>query len=182
MTNYPTVPPEKESTDASRLAALYPEPKTEAQKEQDDAQRQLSYRQRWPRYPYLNIAAHGSILAGIVLWFSQNVGYWWFSGDNTASVMGIVFFSFALGLGIMGLLFAWVNYANKLFSYFGRNSGAFWFAYLALTGLVVTISIGGWILAFTNILWLPIFVILNFLIIFVSAKIVFGNNIRNLIN
>lgn len=157
-------------SDRSHLARLYPEPKTYNQRKQDDKLRQQAYRRHWPKRPYLNIAAYGSIVLGLVIWFMQNLGAWVFGSSDKGITMATVFFSFALGLGLFFLIISWINYANKLFSYFGGRLQIFWIVYTLLVAALLFSWLNSWIWEYTNILWIPVLIILHFTVVFFSAR------------
>jgi len=160
--------------DRSRLVQLYPKSKTYKQRKQDDRLHQQSYRRQWPKYPYLNIAIYGSVVLGLVIWFTQNLNAWWFSSSNNGITMSIVFFSFAIGLGLEFLLIAWVNYVNKQFSYFEGMIRVFWLVYTVLATVLLVLWLSGWIWEYTNILWVPVLTVLHFIVVFFSAQRIIG--------
>jgi hypothetical protein len=156
--------------DRSYLARLYPKPKTYEQRKQDNRLRQQSYRRKWPKYPYLNIATYGSTVLGLVIWVAQNLHAWWFGSSDYGITMSTVFFSFAIGLGLAFLLIAWVNYVNKLFSYFGSMIRLFWLVYAVLVAVLLVLWLSGWLWEYTNILWFLILTVFHFIVVFFIAK------------
>jgi hypothetical protein len=156
--------------DRSHLSRLYPEPKTYEQKKQDVALLQQSYRLHWPKYPFLNIAAYGSIVLGVIIWFVQSLNTWWFGSGDWGLTMSTVFFSFAIWIMLVFLLIAWVNYVNKLFSYFGSMIRVFWLVYTILIVVLLVLWLSGWLWEYTNILWPPILTVIHFIVVFFIAK------------
>lgn len=161
-------------TDRSRLGQLYPEPKTYEQRKQDDRLRQQSYRRQWPKYPYLNIATYGSAVLGLVIWVAQNLHVWWFGSSDYGITMSTVFFSFAIGFGLAFLLIAWINYVNKLFSYFGSMIRVFWLVYAVFVTVLLVLWLSGGIWEYTNILWIPVLTVFHFIVVFFIAKRIIG--------
>ncbi len=155
--------------DRSKLALLYPEPKTYEQRKEDDKLRLQSYRRHWPKYPYLNIAAYGSAVLGLIMLVIQNLYAWWFGSSDLAITMSVVFFSFTIWLIVAFLLIAWVSYVNKQFSYFG-GIRVFWLVYSVLAAVLLAPWLSGWIWEYTNILWVPVLTILHFIFVFFSAQ------------
>lgn len=162
------------TSDRSRLAQLYPEPKTYNQRKQDDKLRQQAYHRHWPKRPRLNIAAYGSVILGLSIWFAQNLSSWWFGSSDKGITMATVFFTFALGLGLAFLLITWVNYVNKLFSYFGGIVQIFWLVYAVLISVLLTLWLSGWIWEYTNILWIPVLIVLHFIMVFFNVRRTIG--------
>ena len=160
--------------DRSRLAQLYPEPKTYNQRKQDDKLRQQAYRRHWPKHPDLNIAAYGSALLGFLVWFLQNLSSWWFGSSDYGITMSTVFFTFALGLAIAFLAITWVNYVNKLFTYFGGLVQIFWLAYTLFAAVLLTLWLSSWIWPYTNIIWIPLLIILHCTIVFLITRRIIG--------
>ncbi len=170
-TDYPkTRSANKNLQNQSRLARLYPKPKTYEQKKQDDKLLQQTYRRQWPKYPYLNIATYGSLVFGLIIWFTQNIKTWWFGNGDFGLVMSTVFFSFAIWLILAVSFIVWINYVNKQFSYFGGMIRLFWLIYIILIALLLTLWQNGWIWEYTNILWVPALAILHFIVMFLSAR------------
>ncbi|HSW77293.1 MAG TPA: hypothetical protein VLG36_00665 [Candidatus Chromulinivoraceae bacterium] len=164
----------KGNSDRSSLVELYPKPKTYGQRAQDDKMRQQAYRRHWPRYPYLNIAAYGSALLGLVIWFAQNLNTWWFSAASYGDVMSHVFFSFVVGLMLVFLIVFWVSYVNKLFSYFRGAIQIFWFIYPLEVGTLLTLWLSGLMWDYMNISWIPVLAIFHFVIVFFSVQPMIG--------
>ncbi len=163
--------------DRSQLAELYPQPKTYGEKAADSRRFQRSLRRQWPKYPYLNIAAYGSLMLGLTVWFSQNLSSWWFGNPESKGItMSVVFFTFALGLGLAFLIVAWVSYVNKQLSYFGGTI-AFWLVFGISTSVLTFLWFSGWFWGYTYILWIPILSVLHFVTMFISTRqIVIGNS------
>lgn len=164
--------------DRSKLALLYPEPKTYEQKKEDDKLRQQSYRRHWPKYPYLNIAVYGSAVLGLMIWFVQNLNTWWFSSSNKGIVMSTVFISFAIFLVPAFLLITWIVYVNKQFSYFGGMVRLFWLVYDIILAVILSIWLSGWIGDYTNTLWIPALIVLHFILVFFSAQRILSRGIH----
>ncbi|MBC7564838.1 hypothetical protein H7100_01235 [Candidatus Saccharibacteria bacterium] len=162
-------PASSATPDRSRLAQLYPEPKTYNQRKHNDRLLQQAYRRYWPKRPYLNIAAYGSVIMGLSIWFAQNLNAWWFGSSDKGITMATVFFTFAMGLGLAFLLIAWVNYVNKQFSYFGGVTQVFWLVYAVLLTVLLVLWLSGWIWEYTNILWIPALIVAHFITVFFSA-------------
>ncbi|MEO5950278.1 MAG: hypothetical protein ABIQ04_02410 [Candidatus Saccharimonadales bacterium] len=161
--------------DRSNLTALYPKPKTYAQREMDDKLRQKSFRRKWPKYPALNIAVYGSVLFGLIIRFAQSLNVWWFSNpSDSGATMSIVFFSFILGLGLVFLIIAWVGFVNRQFSYFGGLLRLFWLTYGVIIAIMVGLWLSSWIGNYTYILWVPSLAVLHFIIVLISAKHILG--------
>ncbi len=160
--------------DRSYLARLYPKPKTYEQRKQDDKRRQQSYRRQWPKRPRLNVAVYGSLVFGCFIWFIQNLSDSWLGNSDKGLIMSTVFFTFALAIVIMFLIIAWVNYVNKQFSYFGGMIQVFWLVYYILVAVILTLWLSGWIWEYTNILWVPVLTVLNFIVVFFSAQRIIG--------
>ena len=105
------------------------------------------------------------------MWFIQSVGRWLFSTNNETAVISIVFFSFAVGLAITGIIIAWVIFVNKQFSHFSGALELFWFISIIAVGTAFAFSLGGWPWEFTNIVWVPSFVVFYFIINFFTARL-----------
>ncbi len=163
-----------DSQDRSRLARLYPKPKTYEQRKRDDILRQKSYRRQWPKHPHLNIAAYGSAILGLTVWFIQNLNDSWFGNSNKGLIMSTVFLSFAVGIVLVFLIIAWVNYVNKQFSYFGGLASVFWLFYAVSVAVLLALWLSGWIWDYTNILWIPVLIVLHFIIAFFSTRRIVG--------
>lgn len=164
--------------DRSQLAQLYPKPKTYDQRKQDDQRRQALYRRYWPKYPYLNIAAYGSVILGLVIWFVQSLNAWWYSGGEDRGItMSNIFFSFLLGLGLAFLIIAWVRYINKQFSHFGGSMRLFWLVYGSMSTVMLLLWLSGWLWEYTNIVWIVGLSVLHFTIVFFSGRRSMGSTI-----
>lgn len=163
-------PANKNRSNQSHLAQLYPRPKTYEQKEQDNKSLRQAYRRQWPKYPYLNISAYGSAIFGLIIWFSQNIKTWWFGNGDFGLVMSTVFFSFAIWFILAFSFIAWINYVNKQFSYFGGTIRLFWLIYIILIAILLTLWQSGWIWEYTNILWVPVLAILHFIAMLLISK------------
>lgn len=162
-------------SDRSKLAELYPKPKTNEQRIFDDTLRQKSYRRRWPKHPSLTIAIYGSVLFMFIVFFLQSLNSWWFSNPgNNGATMSVVFFTFTLGLGLIFLIFAWVKFVNIQFSYFGGLLKLFWFIYYAFFAGIITFWLSGLIGDYTSILWLPSLAVIHFIIVFIIAIRILG--------
>ncbi len=160
--------------DRSQLADLYPQPKSYEQREVDVKLRQLAYRRNWPKRPYVNIAAYGSIVFGFLIWFSQNLGSWWFGSTDKGVVMATVFLTFAIALAIWGLIIAWVKYVNGQFDYFGGSTRFFWLIQSVLIPVLIAIWLSGFAWEYTSILWIPALVVISFLTLLFSASRTIG--------
>ncbi len=158
------------SPNRSRLARLYPKPKTYEQIKQDDFLRQKSYRNQWPKYPYLNIAVCGSILFGIIIWVTQNINTWWFGNSDWGLTMSTVFLSFGIAMALIFLVVAWVKYVNKLLSYFGGMVGIFWLIYTVLVIVLLVLWLSGWIGKYTDAFWGPALIVSHFIVVFSSTR------------
>jgi len=104
------------------------------------------------------------------MWFIQSVGQWLFSTNNEIAVISTVFFSFAVGLAVTGIIIAWVNFVNKQFSHFSGAIELYWFISIITVGIALALSLGGWPWGFTNIVWIPSFVLFYFIINFFTAR------------
>jgi len=156
--------------DRSRLAKLYPTPKTYDERKADDERTKQVDRLRWPKYPVLNSAVYGSGVIVVAIWFIQNINAWWFGTDNRGMAMGAVFFSFAIWMVLMFITVARVLYVSKLFSHFGGKERLFW----TVSGVTLAVTMGLWlsglILNYTHLLWIPIFVVVQFVLVYVSMR------------
>ena len=170
-------PDSNADADRSRLARLYPQPKTYEQKEQDTKLLQRAYRLHWPKYPYFNIAAYGSVLLGLTVWFVQNLYNWWFGNSDWGLTMSTIFFSFVIWLVLTLLLIVWVNYTNKQFAYFGGMIRVFWIVYTILTAVLLVLWLSGWIWDYTNILCIPVLTVFHFIVMFFIAKRIIGRTL-----
>lgn len=158
--------------DRSELANLYPTPKTYDQRQQDTLSRQKLYRRRLPKYPHVNIATYGASVFGCIILFAQNVSSWWAGDENKGVTMSLVFLSFAIVLVLAASFILWVNYTIKLFSYFEGATKLFWLIYAILVSILLAIWANGWILAYTDAIWLLLLTTVYFLIVLVSARAV----------
>ncbi|MDD2337119.1 MAG: hypothetical protein PHD01_11135, partial [Geobacteraceae bacterium] len=84
--------------------------------------------------------------------------------------MSTVFFSFAIWMILAFSLIAWINYANKQFSYFGGMTWLFWIIYIVLVAILLALWQSGWAWEYTNILWVPAVSILHFIVMFFSTR------------
>ncbi len=165
------------SPDRSSLAKLYREPKTYEQRKHDIRLLQQAYRLHWPKRPHLNVAVYGSLVFGCFIWFIQNLSDSWLGNSDKGLIMSTVFFTFALAIVIMFLIIAWVNYVNRLFSYFGGMIRVFWFVYTILAAVLLIPWLSGWIWEYTNILWIPVLTILHFIFVFFSTQRIIGRTL-----
>lgn len=156
--------------DRSRLAKLYPNPKTYDERKADDKLVQRASRLRWPKHPSLNSAVYGIGVIVLAIWFAQNLGVWWFGGGSGGSVMSAVFFSFAIWMVLMLAVFAWVIYISKLFTYFGGKERLFWVVYGTTLAIVMSIWLSGWVLEYTNPLWILVFAVFHFVLVLTFAN------------
>jgi hypothetical protein len=175
-TNTPeSTPPDPNSQgrgvrDQSHLVQLYPTPKTYEQRKRDDIIRQLHYRSRWPRRPYLNVALYGGPVIGMVLWFMQNIETWWTGSDTEAIAMKNIFFSFSVSVIILALLYAWIHYVHKIFQYFSGSAQVFWAIYIVFTIISFSVVLAGYPWSYKNGIWIPVLATSHVLFIFVCAK------------
>jgi len=158
--------------DRSLLARLYPKAKSYEERLRDDKWREQSYRRRWPKYPYLNVAVYGSVAVGLSIWFGQSVSSWWFSSDDGGIIMGIVFFTFAIGMGLVFLFIAWGNYANRLLSQFGGMARLFWLVYSFLIMSMLVLWLSDWVGHYTDILWVPALTAVHFVVVLLSTRLI----------
>jgi magnesium-transporting ATPase (P-type) len=160
--------------DRSRLGQLYPQPKTYEQIKQESNKRQVTFRSRWPKYPYLNIAAYGSAVFGLMTWFGQGLNNWWLGSNNGGATMSAVFFSFAIWIVLAVLVMAWVRYVNSLFSYFGGPIWLFWIIYAVVVAVLVTVSVYGVMQGYAPILWSLFVIVIHFGIVLFGTRRVIG--------
>ena len=165
----------RHTLDQPRLARLYPDPKTYEQRQQDDDVRQQAYRRRLPKYPSLAIAMYGSIFLGLCVWFAQNLSSWWLGNGDSGTTMAAVFFTFAMGLALAFMGIIWVNYVNKVLSYFDGAVRIFWLVQsISIAGLL-SLWLSGWAgIHHTSLLWIPALMLIHFTVVFFSARYIAG--------
>lgn len=120
--------------DHSRLAALYPQPKTA----EELRERQPSLI-RHVRHEYARITLLGSLVFSATLLFSMNIPTLWQNGN-----IGLIFFSFALWLGIGTLAVIWIKQVNTIFYSYGRSTVLFWTFNGVLDSLLAGVLLYSW--------------------------------------
>lgn len=164
--------PKGDNRDRSKLGRLYPAAKTYEQRKSDDERRQKIYRSRLAKHPRFTIAAYGSVVAGLMIWFVQNLNAWWFAGgEDRGIVMGYVFFSFSVAFLLIFLIMGWVRYVTKQLYDFQGAMGLFWLVY----AVIIAVLIGLWSSklagGYTNSVWIPILTIVHFIALLVSSRL-----------
>ena len=162
------------SPDRSRLAKLYPAPKTPEQRKQDDRLRQQAYRRHWPKRPHLNVAVYGSLIFGFFIWFIQNLSDSWLGNGDKGLVMSTVFFTFALAILMLFLIIGWLNYVDKQLTYFGGRLQVFLLVYAVLIAVLLSLWLRGFIWQYTNVLWIPVLTLAHFITVFFIIRRIIG--------
>lgn len=158
------------NADRSDLGRLYPVPKTYEQYKEDDARRVELYKKRLPKYPIFYISFFGSLCFGLIALFLQNLGLVW-TGSAGGGGMAVIFFSFAIWLGLYWALLSWIRYVNKsLYMLLGRVR-AFWSLYGACIFILLLFWLNGFLLPATHILWIPILATAHLLITLLASSL-----------
>jgi hypothetical protein len=160
--------------DRSGLGQLYPQPKTYEQIKQDSKQRQVSYRKHWPKYPHVAIAAYGSVVFGLLIWFASGLNNSWFSSSNSGLTISSVFFSFAIWLVLAVFIIVWVHYVNAQFSYFGGSIRLFWILYIVIMAALIIVWQSGWMWDYTHSMWVPVLTALHMIMVFITTRRIMG--------
>ncbi|UTX51046.1 hypothetical protein KI440_02455 [Candidatus Saccharibacteria bacterium TM7i] len=113
------------------MSSLYPTPKTQQQRDEDDRLRQERLRQRLPKAPWLTVPLFGALVFWIAVRFIDIFPDMW----STAHI-AFVFFSFALWLGVAGLVIWWAVYTHRMLYKYGASRLVFWVGY-AVTLLIL---------------------------------------------
>lgn len=122
----------------SDLGELYPKAKTYQDHQADSKQREHLRKQRLPARPGIKIALPASLLFAAVMWFIQNLGAMWQTGN-----MSPVFFSFLLWVILIGLAVLWAKNTNDIFYQFNRPAALFWIIF-GITAFVLAATISLW--------------------------------------
>lgn len=161
--------------DRSKLGRLYPAAKTYEQRKSDDERRQKIYRSRLAKHPRFTIAAYGSVVAGLMVWFVQNLNAWWFAGgEDRGVVMGYVFFSFSVAFLLIFLIMSWFKYVTKQLYDFQGAAGLFWLVYSVVIAALIALWSSKLVGEYTNATWIPILTILHFAALFIGARVSIG--------
>ena len=119
---------------------IYPTAKTLEQIEQDDKERQETYRSRLTKIPRFKISIFISIIFGLVFLFLTSLRGLWSLGSLPSVIL-----SYLYGLVLLFLIIGWAKYTSNIFYSYGRNAALFYLVYFlifAITSSVYSTMLG----------------------------------------
>lgn len=117
--------------DQTSLSGLYPHAKTIEEQMQDEQDRAARIAARQPKHAAFKVALSGSIVLGATLLFARNMQSLWMDSDGS---IPLIFLSFVIVMILVGALFAWITFANKMLYAEMAKAYPFW---IVTTGSVV---------------------------------------------
>lgn len=150
---------------------LYPQAKTLEQKLKEDKIRQERYRRLLPKFAWIGVPVIGSLLFAGVVSFVYSLPMFWAAGNQA-----MVFFSFAIWIGVAGCVIAWVFYVNASLYAYAASRSFFWIGYIAVGTLLLVLFGYGVLPAMNPWVSIGIFTLIHFVLIGILSSLLFFMN------
>lgn len=117
---------------------LYPTPKTQAERDADDARRAERYRRQLPKLPWATIPLLGAGTLYLLIEFIRITPEMWADGSSA-----FIFFTFFMWLVVAGGMVVWARYTYKVLYAHNLSSVIFWPCWALILGAVMTLRFTG---------------------------------------